>query len=108
MRRYPIAVIVVAQLFGTSLWFSANAAADDLARAWGATATDIGWLTNAVQSGFILGTLVFAVSGFADRYPASRIFAGCAVAGVSMPTSCASALPARCGAQLTTSFMPSG
>lgn len=83
VQRYPIAVIVVAQLFGTSLWFSANAAADDLARAWGATATDIGWLTNAVQSGFILGTLIFAVSGVADRYPASRIFAGCAVAGAA-------------------------
>src|SRR5262245_8571972 len=27
--------IVLAQLFGTSLWFSANAAAGDLNRAWG-------------------------------------------------------------------------
>ena len=28
--RHPVAVIVLAQLFGTSLWFSANSAADDL------------------------------------------------------------------------------
>lgn len=83
MQRYPIPVIVVAQLFGTSLWFSANAASDDLARAWGTTASDIGWLTNAVQLGFISGTLGFAVSGLADRYPASRIFAVCAVAGAA-------------------------
>ena len=83
MQRYPILVIVVAQLFGTSLWFSANAASDDLARAWGTTGSDIGWLTNAVQLGFISGTLGFAVSGLADRYAASRIFAVCAVAGAA-------------------------
>jgi len=35
MTRYPIAIIVLAQLFGTSLWLSANSAADDLMRVWG-------------------------------------------------------------------------
>ena len=83
MRQFPIAVIVLAQLFGTSLWFSANSAADDLMRQWGASAADIGALTNATQLGFILGTLVFAVSGLADRFPASRIFAVCAVVGAA-------------------------
>lgn len=77
----PVPAIVVAQLFGTSLWFSANAAADDLARRWGIAPADVGTLTNAVQLGFILGTLVFALSGLADRYPASRIFAVCATLG---------------------------
>ena len=77
----PVPFIVVAQLFGTSLWFSANSAADDLARAWGLTAADMGALTNAVQLGFILATLVFALSGLADRYPASRIFTFCALGG---------------------------
>lgn len=79
--RNPVPVIVLAQLFGTSLWFSANSAADDLIRAWGITAADIGTLTNAVQAGFILGTMTFALSGLADRYPASRIFALCALLG---------------------------
>jgi len=77
----PVPAIVIAQLFGTSLWFSANSAADDLVRAWGIGAADIGTLTNAVQAGFILGTLIFALSGLADRFPASRIFALCAVLG---------------------------
>lgn len=77
----PIAVIVIAQLFGTSLWFSANSAADDLTRLWGLTHADIGWLTNAVQAGFIVGTLGFAFSGLADRFSASRIFAVCSVIG---------------------------
>jgi len=79
--KNPVPVIVVAQLFGTSLWFSANSAADDLIRTWGVAPAAIGTLTNAVQLGFILGTLSFAVSGLADRYAASRIFAVCALLG---------------------------
>jgi MFS family permease len=79
--KKPIVIIVLAQLFGTSLWFSANSAADDLSRLWNLTAYDIGWLTNAVQAGFISGTLLFAFSGVADRYRASRIFAVCSVLG---------------------------
>ena len=79
--KHPVPVIVLAQLFGTSLWFSANSAADDLSRQWGIGAAELGTLTNAVQLGFIVGTLLFAISGLADRYPASRIFAVCAVLG---------------------------
>jgi len=79
--RQPVFIIVLAQLFGTSLWFSANSAADDLIRQWGISPADLGALINAVQLGFILGTLGFAVSGLADRFAASRIFAVCAVAG---------------------------
>ena len=77
----PIRIIVLAQLFGTSLWFSANSAADDLTHLWHLRPADIGWLTNAVQGGFIIGTLIFAFSGLADRFPASRTFALCSVAG---------------------------
>jgi MFS family permease len=76
-----IGLIVFAQLFGTSLWFSANAAAGDLARAWGLTTAEMGVLTSAVQLGFIAGTLFFSLSGLADRYAASRIFAVCAALG---------------------------
>jgi len=82
-RLGKLAIIVVAQLFGTSLWFSANAAFDDLARLWGIDSAGIGRLTMAVQLGFILGTLTFALSGIADRFPASRIFAACALAGAA-------------------------
>ena len=79
----PVPIIVLAQLFGTSLWFSANSAADDLVRAWGIAPADIGTLTNAVQLGFILGTMSFALTGLADRFAASRIFAVCAVLGAA-------------------------
>ena len=79
----PVVWIVVAQLLGTSLWFSANSAADDLRVLWGLSDADLGDLTIAVQAGFIVGTLLFAVTAFADRYPASRIFACSAVAGAA-------------------------
>ena len=77
----PVATIVIAQLFGPSLWFSANSAAGSLMQAWGISEADIGLLTNAVQLGFILGTLTFALSGLADRFEASRIFMVCALIG---------------------------
>jgi len=81
--RLAIAVIVVAELFGTSLWFSANAVADALQHNWGISVLDIGHLTSAVQLGFISGTFLFAFSGVADRFSASRIFALCAILGAA-------------------------
>jgi len=83
MTWLAVAIVVLAEFLGTSLWFSANAAADDLRRAWGLSAADLGALTGAVQLGFISGTLLFALSGLAIRYAASRIFALCAVAGAA-------------------------
>ena len=76
-RRWiaPSTLIAVSQLLGTSLWFSANSAAQDLAKAWHIGNSDIGWLTSAVQAGFISGTLFMALAGMADRFRASRIFA---------------------------------
>ena len=83
VRSNPVATIAIAQLFGTSLWFSANSAAADLMRAWGIGVSGIGFLTNAVQLGFIFGTMAFALSGFADRFPASRIFVASACLGAA-------------------------
>jgi len=79
--RFAIGVIVIAELFGTSMWFTANAVADALQKQWGLSVVDIGHLTSAVQFGFIAGTFLFALSGLADRFSASRIFASCAVLG---------------------------
>lgn len=103
----PVWLIVVAQLLGTSLWFSVNSAGDDLGRAWGLGPSDLGMLTNAVQLGFIAGTLIIALSGLADRYPASRIFAVSAVMGALLnamfathATSVLTGLPWRVGVGL--------
>ena len=79
-----VLVIAVAQLLGTSLWFSANGAMRDLQIAWQLNASGIGWLTNAVQAGFIVGTLVSALTGLADRVSASKVFAVCGVLGATL------------------------
>ena len=81
LPQSPVLTIVIAQLFGTSLWFSANSAAGSLMQTWGINEADMGLLTNAVQLGFIAGTLSFALSGLADRFEASRIFMVCALLG---------------------------
>lgn len=78
-----IAWIVIAELLGTVLWFSANGVADQLARDWGIGVADVGVLTSAVQLGFIAGTLAISLSGLADRFPASRIFAAGALLGAA-------------------------
>ena len=43
----------MAELFCTSLWFSANGAAAELLRGWGLPPSSVGALTSAVQGGFI-------------------------------------------------------
>jgi len=83
LRLPPVATIVVAELMAVSLWFSANAAAEPLRADWGLTLADIGALTNAVQLGFVAGTLLFALTGLADRHAASRLFAVCALVGAA-------------------------
>ena len=75
LRRSPLAEIVIAQLFGTSLWFSINGVWFSLSSELGLSESDLGRLTLSVQAGFITGTLILATTGLADRFPASRIFA---------------------------------
>lgn len=70
----PITLIAIAQLFGTSLWFSINGVMDDLQTAWTLNATELGWLTSAVQLGFISGTLFLSLTNLADRFNASHTF----------------------------------
>lgn len=74
-------LVVFAELLGTSLWFSINSVADNLMSTWEINLAGIGLLTNAVQLGFVVGTLIFAFSGIADRFRPSRIFSLCALLG---------------------------
>ncbi|WFE70922.1 MFS transporter [Halomonas sp. M1] len=79
--RYPLVTIVIAQLLGTSLWFSVNGVGLALQDAVGLSERDLGMLTIAVQAGFITGTLLIATTGLADRVRASHLFAASAVLG---------------------------
>lgn len=79
--RRILPIIVAAQFAGTSLWFAGNAVLGDLQSAYGLPATALGPLTSAVQIGFIVGTLVYAIATLADRFSPSRLFLLSAVAG---------------------------
>ncbi len=72
--------LVLAQFAGTSPWFAVNAVMPDLQAAHGWPDSALGTLTSAVQGGFIVGTLVFALGGVADRFNARRVFLFCALA----------------------------
>ncbi len=67
-------LIVIAQFCGISLWFSGNAVMGNLTDAFQLNASAMGHLTSAVQFGFIIGTLLFALLTIADRYSPSRVF----------------------------------
>ena len=74
-------VIIFSQFTGTSLWFAGNAITADLQRDWGIPADALGYITSAVQLGFIVGTLVFAFLALADRFSARRVFFICSIGG---------------------------
>ena len=78
--RHVLPVLVLAQLLGTSPWFAVNAVMPDLQRAFGWSAASVATLTGALQIGFIVGTLLFALLAVADRWPARRVFLLCALA----------------------------
>lgn len=72
-------IIVIAQFFCTSLWFAGNAVMADLVQQFHFDPAYLAHLTSAVQSGFIIGTLVFALFSISDRFSPSLIFFVCAI-----------------------------
>jgi MFS family permease len=75
-------VIVLAQFFCTSLWFAGNAILSIyLAEKGIERPTALADLTSAVQFGFIVGTLLFAIASLADRFAPALVFAICALLG---------------------------
>lgn len=95
--RRVLPLLVLAQFAGTSPWFAVNAVMPDLQHAYGWPDTTLGTLTSAVQAGFILGTLVFALGGVADRFSARRVFLFSALAA-ALCTLAALAFSAHLGA----------
>ncbi|HWH73451.1 MAG TPA: MFS transporter [Methylibium sp.] len=79
--RHVLPLIVAAQFAGTSLWFAVNAVMPELQRELGYPVSAVGALSSAVQLGFILGTLVFALLAVADRHAPRTVFLACALAG---------------------------
>lgn len=74
-RWRALALLAVAEFLGMALWFSASAVSPRLQVAWGLTDAQAGWLTGAVQLGFVAGTAVAALLNLADLFNARAYFA---------------------------------
>ncbi|GAA0879868.1 MFS transporter [Algoriphagus jejuensis] len=72
--KSTLLIIVIAQFFCTSLWFAGNSVITDLARDFDLKPIFLAHLTSAIQFGFIVGTLVFAIFTISDRFSPSRVF----------------------------------
>lgn len=63
-------LLVIAELLGMSLWFTASAVTPYLQVRWSLDAGAAGWLTTVVQLGFVAGTATAALLNLADIWPA--------------------------------------
>jgi MFS family permease len=79
--KLVLPVIVISQFCCTSLWFAGNGVMGDLVATYDLSESAIGHLTSAVQFGFIVGTLVFAILTIADRFSPSKVFFVSALVG---------------------------
>jgi MFS family permease len=62
-----------------AVWFTASAVGPELQSRWALSPSEVGWLTTAVQLGFVAGTAVAALLNLADLVPSRPYFFGAAV-----------------------------
>ena len=80
-RKLVLPIIVISQFCCTSLWFAGNAVLSDLVSNFNLATNALENLTSAVQFGFIIGTLLFALFTISDRFSPSKVFFVCAILG---------------------------
>ena len=69
-----LTTIVISQFFCTSLWFAGNAIMPEIIINLQLENSFLAHLTSAIQFGFIMGTLTFAVLTISDRFSPSLVF----------------------------------
>ena len=72
-------VIVLSQFLCTSTWFTGSVVAPAFIQNLNLDQSFVGWMTSSVQAGFILGTLIFAFTGLADKFSPVKIFSSFAL-----------------------------
>jgi MFS family permease len=84
-RRWrALTLLSIAELMGMSLWFSGSAVVPALTREWQLSPSQISWIANAVQLGFVAGTLISATLNLPDIISARRLFAVSAFLGAAV------------------------
>lgn len=80
-RWRMLGVLALAELLGMALWFTGSAVGPQLKVQLGLNTAQVGWITIAVQLGFVTGTAFSALFNLADIFPARKLFAVAAVCG---------------------------
>jgi MFS family permease len=76
-----LVLLSIAELSGLALWFSGSAVVPALSREWNLSSSQVSWLANAVQLGFVAGTLISATLNLADIITTRHLFAVSALLG---------------------------
>ena len=76
-----LVLLSLAELLGMALWFSGSAVVPALSHEWNLSTSQASWLANAVQFGFVAGTLLSATLNLADIITTRHLFAICALLG---------------------------
>ncbi len=82
-KRRSLAVLAICEVFGMSLWFSASAVLPALKAQYAISGFQAAALSSSVAFGFVLGTLLSAILGLADRIESRWLFAGSAIVGAA-------------------------
>src|SRR5262245_40910504 len=74
-RWRALTLLAAAELLGMSLWFSGSAVVPALFHEGAIRPMDVTWLANAVQFGFVAGTLLSATLNLPDIIITRHLFA---------------------------------
>jgi MFS family permease len=80
-KRASIAIIAICQVMAMAMWFSASSIVPSLTAEFHLSRFTQAALTSGVQAGFVLGCLLSAVFGLADRIDPRRFFAAATCVG---------------------------
>ena len=79
MKARSIGLLLIAEVAALSLWFVSAAILPEMTREVALSPFRQAALSSSVQAGFVLGALVSAVFGLADRFDPRRVFAASAL-----------------------------
>ncbi|MEM7426530.1 MAG: MFS transporter [Pseudomonadota bacterium] len=80
MKFRSISLLLIAEVAALSLWFVSAAILPEMQREAPMSPFRQAAMSSAVQAGFVVGALVSAVMGLADRFDPRRVFAASAIA----------------------------
>ena len=79
MKGWSIGLLALCEVAALALWFSASAVVPSLVVEYPLSDTQVSLFTSSVQAGFVVGTLLSAFFGLADRLDPRRFFMGSAL-----------------------------